>query len=241
MVTSTRAERVSVAFVRLTDTLVADYDVVDLLHTLVEESVGLLDVAAAGLLLADPSGELQVVASTSEQSQLVEVLQLQAGSGPCVECYLTGRAVAVDDIAGLTKWLKFRDAALAQGFRSLHAVPMRVHGRTIGAMGLFGAGSGALSTEDAAIGQALADVATISLMQERTIKEAALVNEQLQLALNTRVLIEQAKGVIAQTAGVDMDAAFNLLRSHARANSQSLHATAGRIVDRSLTLQGPPL
>ena len=238
MVTSTRAERVSVAFVKLTDTLVADYDVVDLLHTLVEESVGLLDVAAAGLLLADPSGELQVVASTSEQSQLVEVLQLQAGSGPCVECYSTGKAVAVDDIAGLTEWLEFREAALAQGFRSVHAVPMRVHGRTIGAMGLFGAGSGALSIEDAAIGQALADVATISLMQERTIREAVLVNEQLQLALNTRVLIEQAKGVIAQTAGVDMDAAFNLLRSHARANSQSLHVTAGRVVDRSLTLSG---
>jgi GAF domain-containing protein len=241
MVTSTRAERASAAFVKLTDTLVADYDVVDLLHTLVEESVSLLDVAAAGLLLADPSGELQVVASTSEQSQLVEVLQLQAGAGPCVECYLTGAAVAVDDIAGLTKWLGFRQAALSQGFRSVHAVPMRVHGRTIGAMGLFGAQAGFLTKEDTAIGQALADVATISLMQERTIKEAVLVNEQLQLALNTRVLIEQAKGVIAHTAGVDMDAAFNLLRSHARANSQSLHATAGRIVDRSLTLQGRPL
>ena len=236
MVTTTRAERVSVAFVKLTDTLVADYDVVDLLHTLVEESVGLLDVAAAGLLLADPSGQLQVVASTSEQSQLVEVLQLEAGAGPCVECYLTGAAVAVDDIAGLTKWLDFRKAALSQGFRSVYAVPMRLHGRIIGAMGLFGAREGFLSTEDAAIGQALADVATISLMQERTIREAALVNEQLQLALNTRVLIEQAKGVIAHTAGVDMDAAFNLLRSHARANSQSLQVTAGLIVDRSLTL-----
>lgn len=233
---STRAERVSVAFVKLTDTLVADYDVVDLLHTLVEESVGLLDVAAAGLLLADPSGELQVLASTSEESRLVEILQLEAGSGPCVECYLSGKAVEVDNIAALTDWGEFREAALSQGFRSVHAVPMRVHGRTIGAMGLFGAREGALTAEDAAIGQALADVATISLMQERTIREAALVNEQLQRALNTRVLIEQAKGVIAHTAGVDMDEAFNRLRNHARANSQSLHMTAGRIVDRSLTL-----
>lgn len=233
---STRAERVSVAFVKLTDTLVADYDVVDLLHTLVEESVGLLDIAAAGLLLADPSGELQVLASTSEQSQLVEVLQLRAGSGPCVECYLTGRTVEVADIRGLTVWPEFREAALSQGFLSVHAVPMRVHSRTIGAMGLFGARAGSLTAEDAAIGQALADVATISLMQERTIREAALVNEQLQGALNTRVLIEQAKGVIAHTAGVDMDQAFSLLRNHARANSQSLHVTAGRIVDRSLTL-----
>lgn len=236
MVTNTRAERVSVAFVKLTDTLVADYDVLDLLHTLVEESVGLLNVAAAGLLLADPSGELQVLASTSEESRLVEVLQLQAGAGPCVECYLTGKAVEVADIAALTTWLGFREAALSQGFRSVHAVPMRVQGRTIGAMGLFGAGAGAMTAEDSAIGQALADVATISLMQERTIREAALVNEQLQRALNTRVLIEQAKGVIAHTAGVDMDEAFNRLRNYARANSQSLQVTAGSIVDRSLTL-----
>jgi GAF domain-containing protein len=236
MVTNTRAERVSVAFVKLTDTLVADYDVLDLLHTLVEESVGLLDVAAAGLLLADPSGELQVVASTSEESRLVEVLQLQAGAGPCVECYLTGKAMEVADIAALTIWPGFREAALSQGFRSVYAVPMRVQGRTIGAMGLFGATTGPMTTEDSAIGQALADVATISLMQERTIREAALVNEQLQRALNTRVLIEQAKGVIAHTAGVDMDEAFNRLRSHARANSQSLQVTAGKIVDRSLTL-----
>ncbi|MET4591237.1 GAF and ANTAR domain-containing protein [Arthrobacter sp. 754] len=233
---STRAERVSVAFVKITDTLVADYDVVDLLHTLVEESVGLLDVAAAGLLLADPSGELQVVASTSEESRLVEILQLRAGAGPCVECYLSGKAVEVASIANLTGWQEFREAALSQGFRAVHAVPMRVHGRIIGAMGLFGDQEGALTAEDAAIGQALADVATISLMQERTIREAVLVNEQLQRALNTRVLIEQAKGVIAHTAGVDMDEAFNRLRSHARANSQSLHVTAGRIVDRSLTL-----
>jgi GAF domain-containing protein len=237
MVTTTRAERVSVAFVKLTDSLVADYDVLDMLHTLVEESVGLLDVAAAGLLLADPTGELQVVASTSEESRLVEILQLQAGTGPCVECYLTGQAVSVDDIAALSaRWPEFQAAALTQGFRSVHAVPMRVHGRTIGAMGLFGANAGSLTPEDSAIGQALADVATISLMQERIIRESALVNEQLQRALTSRVLIEQAKGVIAHTAGVGMDEAFNRLRKHARATSQSLHDTAGCIVDRSLTL-----
>lgn len=236
MATTTRAERVSGAFVKLTDTLVADYDVLDLLHTLVEESVGLLDVAAAGLVLADPSGELQVLASTSEESQLVEVLQLRAGEGPCVECYGTGQAVAVQEIRSLDHWLDFKAAALSQGFRSVHAVPMRIHGRTIGAMGLFGAHPGSLTAEDFAIGQALADVATISLMQERTIREAVLVNEQLQRALNSRVLIEQAKGVIAHTAGVDMKEAFKLLRDHARASSRSLQETASRIVDRSLTL-----
>lgn len=237
MVTISRAERVSAAFVRITNTLVADFDVLALLHALVEASVDLLDAAAAGLLLADPHGELQVLASTSERSQLVEILQLQAGTGPCVECYRSGKLVVVEDIRSLSEqWPEFREAALSQGFRSVHAVPMRVQGRTIGAMGLFGEHSGALSPEDIAIGQALADVATISILQERTIRESAVVNEQLQRALNSRVLIEQAKGVIAHTAGVDMEEAFGRLRTFARANNKSLHDTAARVIDRTLTL-----
>lgn len=237
MVTTSRAERVSAAFVKLTDTLVADYDVLDLLHALVEVSVDLLDAAAAGLLLADPHGELQVLASTSERSQLVEILQLRAGAGPCVECYQTGKLVAVEDIGALNeKWLEFQTAALSQGFRSVHAVPLRVHGKTIGAMGLFGEHPGALTREDCAIGQALADVATISILQERTVRESTLVNEQLQRALNSRVLIEQAKGVIAYTAGVNMEEAFRRLRVFAHANNQSLHDTATNVINRTLSL-----
>ena len=237
MVTTSRAERVSAAFVRITDTLVADYDVLDLLHALVEVSIDLLDAAAAGLLLADPHGELQVLASTSERSQLVEILQLRAGAGPCVECYQSGKPGAVEDIRSLNgKWPEFQTAALSQGFRSVHAVPMRVHGKTIGAMGLFGEHPGALTQEDSAIGQALADVATISILQERTSRESALVNDQLQRALNSRVLIEQAKGVIAHTAGVDMEEAFRRLRDYARANNQSLHDTAMHVINRTLTL-----
>ena len=237
MVTTSRAERVSAAFVRITDTLVADYDVLDLLHALVEVSVDLLDATAAGLLLADPHGELQVLASTSERSQLVEILQLQAGAGPCVECYLTGKPVAVEDIRSLNgKWPEFQTAALSQGFRSVHAVPMRVHGKTIGAMGLFGEQPGSMAREDAAIGQALADVATISILQERTLRESALVNEQLQRALNSRILIEQAKGVIAHTAGVNMEEAFRRLREFARANHQTLHDTATHVINRTLSL-----
>ena len=237
MVTTSRAERVSAAFVKIADTLVADYDVLDLLHALVESAVDLLDAAAAGLLLADPHGELQLLASTSERSQLVEVLQLQAGSGPCVEAYSTGTLIVVEDIAALTdKWPEFQAAALSQGFGSVHALPMRVYGRTIGAMGLFGENTGALSREDTAIGQALVDVATISILQERTIRESALVNEQLQRALNSRVLIEQAKGVIAYTSRVSMEEAFRLLRSYARSNSKSLHETAARVIDRTLRL-----
>jgi GAF domain-containing protein len=237
MVTKSRAERVSAAFVKITDTLVADYDVLNLLHALVDSAVDLLDAAAAGLLLADPHGELQLLASTSERSQLVEILQLQAGSGPCVECYRTGTVVEVADIAAMKgRWPEFQAAALSQGFNSVHAVPMRVYGRTIGAMGLFGEKPGALSSEDSAIGQALVDVATISILQERTIRESSLVNEQLQRALNSRVLIEQAKGVIAYTSQVSMEEAFRRLRAFARSNNQSLHDTAAGVINRTLRL-----
>lgn len=134
------------------------------------------------------------------------------------------------------RWSEFRAAALSQGFRSVHAVPMRVHGRTIGAMGLFGENPGFLTNEDTAIGQALADVATISILQKRTIRESALVNEQLQRALNSRVLIEQAKGVIAYTSQVNMDEAFSRLRSFARSHNQTLNETAAQVINRALRL-----
>lgn len=232
-----RARRVSTAFVKIADTLVADYDVVDLLHTLVDESVGLLDAAAAGLLLVDPAGDLQVMASTSEKIQLVEVLQLEAGVGPCVDCFHTGAVVEINDIASEgSAWPQFQTAALSQGFVSVHAVPMRLRGHTIGALNLFRHERGPLSTEDAAIAQAFADVATISLLQERALRESNMVNEQLQRALNSRIVIEQAKGVIAHTADVSIDQAFNLLRSYARSHSQPLSETSKNVVERTITI-----
>lgn len=232
-----RAGRVSAAFVKIADTLVADYDVFDLLHTLVDESVGILDAAAAGLVLVDPDGDLQVMASTSEESQLVEVLQLEAGAGPCVDCYRTGAVVTIDNIAAQgSRWPLFQSSALSQGFRSLHAVPMRLRSRTIGALNLFGHEVGPLTADDAAIAQAFADVATITLLQERAARESALINEQLQRALNSRILIEQAKGVIAHTSNVDMNAAFALLRGYARAHNQTIYETADKIINRRITL-----
>jgi GAF domain-containing protein len=228
---------VSAVLVRLADTLVGEYDVLDVLHTLVEECVELLDATAAGLLLADPSGELQVVASTSEQSYLVEVLQQQAGSGPCVDCYHTGKVVTLRDISQFRdKYPDFADAALSQGFRSVHAIPMRVRNRAIGALNLFRAETGDVTPEDAAIGQAMADVATISILQERTVREDAVVNEQLQRALNSRILIEQAKGVIAQISTVDMDEAFKRLRADARANKHTMRESAENVISLRITL-----
>ncbi|WP_113716507.1 GAF and ANTAR domain-containing protein [Arthrobacter dokdonensis] len=237
MAIQSRAGRVSAAFVKIADTLVVDYDVIDLLHTLVDESVSLLDATAAGLLLADPAGDLQLMASTSEKSQLVEVLQLEAGAGPCVDCYLSGAPVAVHDIAAdASRWPQFQAAALSQGFNSLHAVPMRLRGHTIGALNLFRQEAGPLSAEDAAIAQAFADVATVSLLQERALRESTIVNEQLQRALNSRIVIEQAKGVIAHTANASIDDAFALLRSYARAHNQSLDATSKLVVARKLAI-----
>jgi GAF domain-containing protein len=237
MVTKSREGQLVETFVTLADTLVADYDVVDLLHTLVEKCAALLEASAAGIILSAGDGELEVVASTSERSRLVEILQLRAGSGPCVESFTTGRAVAIPDIERtVDKWPKFRAGALAQGFASMHAVPLRLRATTIGSLNLFWDRIGGLSTGDTNTVQALADVATIGILQERAIRESAIVRQQLQHALSSRVLIEQAKGVVAYTHGVHMGDAFNRIREFARKNGLPLADVAERVVNRTLTL-----
>lgn len=237
MATVSRAGRVSAAFVKIADTLVGEFDVYDLLHTLVSESVEILGAAAAGLVLVDAAGELQVMASTSHESQMMETLQLEAGAGPCVDCFRTAAVVDIDDIATQgSRWPLFQSAALSQGFRSLHAVPMRVRHRTIGALNLFGSEVGSLTSENAAIAQAFADVATISLIQERAARESALINDQLRRALNSRILIEQAKGVIAQSSQVDMQTAFARLRDYAHAHNQTIYDTAEKVVNLRITI-----
>ncbi|MET4581180.1 GAF domain-containing protein [Conyzicola nivalis] len=237
MTSQTRERRLTSAFVTLADTLVAGYDVVDLLQTLVDTCAELLDASAAGIMLADGSGELAVVASTSERSMLVETMQLSYGAGPCVECFTTGVAVTVADVADLgDKWPGFKEAALEQGFRSVHGVPLRLRGNVIGTLNLFRPSPGALSEEDMSVAQGLADVATIGILQERAIREADIAKNQLQHALDSRVLIEQAKGVIAYMRDLDMDAAFRTLRDYARSNNLNLRDVAERVVNRSLTL-----
>ncbi|GEP28277.1 ANTAR domain-containing protein [Cryobacterium levicorallinum] len=231
MTSMTRAALVSGAFVELADALVGEYDVLDLLHTLVDQCVVLLDATAAGILLADHNGNLQVVASTSEESQIVEVLQREAGAGPCIDAYRSGKVVTLSDIAtNGDLYPTFQAAALSQGFQSVHAIPMRFRPHTIGALNLFRTKKGVLNDEDATIGQALADVATISLLYERTARENATVNEQLQRALNSRVFIEQAKGVIAERNGINMDQAFQRLREHARSRQEPMHTSAADVI-----------
>lgn len=224
-------------FATLADSLIAGFDAVDLLQTLVERSAALLDATDAGILLADGTGRLEVVASTDERSQLVELMQLGHDGGPCVECFTTGVAISIPDIAARTdRWPLFRNAAIAQGFHALHAVPLRLREKTIGSLNLFREQAGELGEFDMVAAQALADVATIGILQERAVRESDIVTEQLQRALDSRVIIEQAKGVIAYVSNVSVGEAFRLIRAHARDHQRGIVEVAGDIVDRRLHL-----
>ena len=236
MAIETREAKLSVAFVKLADTLVTDFDVVDLLSWLVEECTVILDIEAGGLMLLDSGGELQLVASTSEDAELVELLQL-AGGGPCLDCFQSGMPVTVGDISTQADdWPEFRAEALRRGFRSVHATPLRLRGQIIGTMNLFGSGVGALGAADISVAQALADVATIGILQERSIRNANLVTEQLQHALDSRILIEQAKGVLAASTNVTMNEAFAMMRTYARDRNLALRQVAGDVVARRVEL-----
>ena len=232
-----RERRLVETFVALADTLVDDFDVVELLQTLVESSVDLLTADAAGLLLADQRGGLQVMASSSEQTRLLELFQLQNNEGPCLDCYRTGTQVLVDDLTTATdRWPIFVPEARRQGFASVHALPLRLRSETIGAVNLFHARTQALSEEDLRTGQALAAVATIGILQARAIQHRETLSEQLQSALNTRVIIEQAKGVLAERGSLDMDDSFAKLRGYARNNNVRLAEVARGVVEGTLDI-----
>lgn len=235
---SNRDARLASALVALADTLVDDYDVVELLDRLVRTVVDLLHVDAAGLMLVDQRGSLRLLASSSEQIRLLEILQLQSDEGPCLECVSTGLPVTADDIgAAGDRWPRFSEAAASAGFQSVLALPMRLRDETIGGLNLFSRHSPALAQEERPIAQALADVATIGILQQRSIHRASLLAEQLQSALSTRVLIEQAKGVMAARGQLNMDQAFATLRNFARRHNLKLSVLAEEIV----TGQRPPI
>ena len=227
------------AFVALADTLVDDFDVVDFLHELTVRCAQVLGVSAAGVLLADQRGALRVVAASTEQTRLLELLQSQTDQGPCPECFHTGRPIAVADLSTPTvarRWPRFVAEARTVGFASVHALPMRLRTDIIGALNLFGTEPGALDEDTLRLAQALADVATIGLLQARAIRQRDTLAEQLQTALNSRVVIEQAKGVIAERRQVDMDQSFTLLRTTARTSNRRLSDLARAVVDGSETL-----
>ena len=229
----------SETFVELTDTMVADFDIIDFLHVLTQRSVELLDVSAAGLLLADPRGELRVVAASSEAARLLELFQLQSDQGPCLDCFRSGRPVSATDLSADQRWPRFADAAGQAGFSAVQALPMRLRDQVIGALNLFRATAGAFDADSVHVGQALADVATISLLHERSMRRSDTLNEQLQTALNSRVIIEQAKGKLAERLGIDVNQAFTLLRDQARNRNQRLSDLARAFVDGTQAITGP--
>jgi transcriptional regulator with GAF, ATPase, and Fis domain len=232
-------ELLSQTFVELTDTMVAGFDVIDFLHVLTDRSTQLLDVSAAGLLLADPRGELRVVAASSEAARLLELFQIQNDQGPCLDCFRAGQPIDAADLAAAARrWPRFAPAAQQAGFAAVQALPMRLREQVIGALNLFRAAPGPFPPADMRIGQALADVATISLLHERSMRHSDTLNEQLQTALNSRVIIEQAKGKLAERLHLDMAQAFNLLRDFARARNRRLSDLAQAFVDGSETLTG---
>jgi GAF domain-containing protein len=233
---SSREQLLSEAFVGLADTLVDDYDIIELLDRLVSYSVKLLAADAAGIMLADAQGKLRVVASSQEDAKVMELLQLQSEQGPCMECCRTGVPVRVPDLVDAAgRWPVFVAAVAERGaYRSVHALPLRLRGEAIGAMNLFHGQPGALPEADLAVGQALADVATIGILQERAIRSSEVVTEQLQTALNSRVIIEQAKGVLAQRGDLTMAAAFDRLRRYARTHNARLSEVARKVVETDL-------
>lgn len=233
----TRERRMLATFAQLADTLVDEYDVVDLMQLLVDSCRDLLDASAAGILLADRTGELELIASTSEASRIVEMMQLGAEAGPCIESFQTGRTVSVPDISqSPPEWSAFARSASEQGFASVHAIPLRRRDLTIGSLNLLRGIPGELEELDRNAARAFADVATIGILHERSLSESRVVQEQLQAALNSRIVIEQAKGVVAFTRKVSMDEAFDLIRAHARTTRQPLTGVAQQLVAMTLAL-----
>jgi hypothetical protein len=235
-----RQDLIAQTFVELADTLVDRFDLIDFLDLLTERSVALLGVTDAGVMLADPNGGLRVLASSSERMRLMEVFEVQNEDGPCLDAWRTSAPRQEPDLEGVDSqsWPRFAPVALAAGFRSVYALPMRLRNNCIGALNLFADKADALGPEDLLMGQALADVATIGILQERLAQEHDVLTTQLQTALNSRVILEQAKGVVAEQAQIDMGAAFTLLRGYARHNNQLLTAVAESVISRRVTAEG---
>jgi GAF domain-containing protein len=215
------------AMVELADNLVDDYDVVDVLTTLSDRCVDVLDIAAAGIMLATPQGHLQAVTSSNDAMRVVELFELQSAEGPCLDCFHSGQPVVNQDLATAgQRWPRFAPVAVEAGFRAADAIPMRLRGQIIGSLNLFRTETGSMNDGDVEIAQALADIATIAILQNRTAVATRDLNAQLESALASRVIIEQAKGVLAERRRIPVDEAFTQLRRHARNNNLRLAEVA---------------
>ncbi|MET0525628.1 MAG: GAF and ANTAR domain-containing protein [Nocardioides sp.] len=232
-------ERLADVFVGVADTLVADYDVIEFLHSVAGHATEMAGASAAGLMLTDLDGRLQYMGASDESARLLDLFQIQHEEGPCLDCFRTGTQVSETDLAAArTRWPAFAEVALAHGVYSVHAFPMRLREQVVGALNVFGSESRGLEPDEGRVLQALADVATIAIIQERLIRQAEVLTEQLQFALNSRVVIEQAKGAVARSLGVSIEDAFDLMRRHARRRRVGLTDLASTIVKSP---EGPQL
>lgn len=231
----TRETEIMDALVTMADTLVDDFDVVDLLTALTDRCVSLLNISAAGVMLAGPNRELRLIASSSEAMRILELFELQEDEGPCLDAYRTGEAVEQLDLqSGRARWPRFAPEALDSGYRSVLALPLRLRHATIGALNLFNESAVAVSDADIVVARAFADLAAISIIQNRVMSESQMLNEQLAHALRSRITIEQAKGVIAERAGIDLQEAFGRLRGYARNNNLLLTEVARSAIEGTL-------
>jgi GAF domain-containing protein len=238
MSTVTREDLLVRTFVELTDSLVDDFDIIDLLTGLADGCVELGLADAAGILLADGLGKLRVMAASSERTRLLELFQLQNDEGPCLEAHATGDPVVEADLASaFDRWPRFAPEAIDAGFRAVDALPLRLRAAPIGALNLFSGSPGGMSGADRSIARAMADVAAIAIIQHQTVLESESRARQLQHALDSRVAIEQAKGMVAERLGCDMDHAFAVIRSYARSHRRHLTEVAAEITTGTLPLE----
>jgi GAF domain-containing protein len=221
--------------VEIVGTLVRDFDVIEVLTALTGQSVELLDAAAAGILLADSDGQLCVIGASTEQVNMLELFQIQNDEGPCFDCFHAGEAVNIGDLRESDRWPRFTVESIAAGFPSVCALPLRLHGVTLGCLNLFMTEPGQLSATDVSIGQALADVASIAMIQGQA-SEAEIYRIALERTFHGRIAIEQARGMIAETLGIDVEDAFLRLRAFAKKDGRGLTATARSIVDGTLDI-----
>lgn len=233
--------RVREAFIELTDTLVTDFDIIDFLDRLATQCTDLLGVSACGVLLADHHGVLNLIAASTEEVRMLELSQLQNAEGPCLDAYQTARPVQRANLADSDpRWPRFAAAARAAGFAAVQALPMRLREQTLGALNLFNTAPGPLDEATIALGQALADAATIGIVHQRALARHEILAEQLQAALNSRIVIEQAKGFLAERLGVTVEEAFNVLRDYARSHSRKLTDVADQAITGQLRLSSSP-
>jgi hypothetical protein len=229
-----REQRLAETFVELADTLTDDFDVIDFLQVLAARCVELLDVAASGIMLADQGDSLMTVAASDERARLLELFEIQNDEGPCRDCYRLGTAVVNVDLHGAReRWPQFAPQAIAGGFGSANAVPLKLRGQVVGSLNLFHIGTGGLGSGELRLAQALADAATIGILQQRTIHRTEVVAGQLQAALTSRIIIEQAKGVLAERLKISTDDAFEMLRGAARSRNLLLSDLARDVASGS--------